>query len=72
MISLQDSDDVQANWFLPPPVVLLFLPLLITKIDFVFCQIIIIIIFSKTQLAMQFPAEKNPVYSTGFECLISH
>ena len=33
-----DSDDVPANLSLPPLVVLLFLPLLVTKIDFVFCQ----------------------------------
>ena len=46
MISLQDSDDVPANLFLSPLVVLLFLPPLVTKIDFVLCQIIIIIFFS--------------------------
>ena len=38
IISLQDSDDVPLNLFLPSLVVLFFLPLLVTKIDFVFCQ----------------------------------
>ena len=38
MISLQDYDDVPANLFLPPLIVSIFLPLLVTKINFVFCQ----------------------------------
>ena len=50
MNSLQDSDVVRANLFLPPPVVLLFLPLLVTKMYFVFCQNYHYFFFSKTQL----------------------
>ena len=65
MISLQDSDDVMANLFLSPLVVLLFLPPLVTKIDLVLCQIIIIIFFSKTQLVMQLPAVKKRAAAQG-------
>ena len=73
MISLQDSDDVPANLFLSPLVVLLFLPLLVTKIDFVFCQNYhyYYYFFSKTQLVMQQYRRKKTGCSTGFECLIS-
>ena len=46
MNSLQDSDDVPVNLFLPPLVVLLFLPLLVTLIDFVFCCLPFFICFS--------------------------
>ena len=87
-ISLQDFDDVPVDLFLPPLVALLFLPLLVTKIDFLFCRLQNdFLFFSQTQLtmqlpakktraaaqlAMQFSAEKNPGCSTGFECVISH
>ena len=39
MISLQDSDDVPVDLFLLPLVAFLFLPLLVTSIDFVFCRL---------------------------------
>ena len=66
MISLQDSDDVPANLFLSPLVVLLFLPLLVTKIDFVFCQNNHYhYFFSRTQLVMQLPAVKKRAAAQG-------
>ena len=67
MISLQDSDDVPANLFLSPLVVLFFLfPLLVTKIDFVFCQNYhYYYFFSKTQLVMQLPAVKKGAAAQG-------
>ena len=67
MISLQDSDDVPANLFLSPLVVLFFLfPLLVTKIDFVFCQNYhYYYFFSKTQLVMQLPAVKKRAAAQG-------
>ena len=48
-----------ANLSLPPLVVLLFLPLLVTKIDFVFCPNYHYCYFSKTPLAMQLPTVKK-------------
>ena len=39
MISLQDSDDVPVDLFLLPVVAFLFLPLLVTSIDFVFFRL---------------------------------
>ena len=51
--------------FLPRLVVLLFPPLLVTKIDLYSIKIIIIIYFSKTPLAMQLPAEKKRVAAQG-------
>ena len=67
MISLQDSDDVPANLFLSPLVVLLFLPPLVTKIDFVLCQNHPYYFFfvSKTQLVMQLPAVKKRAATQG-------
>ena len=61
MISLLDSDDVPVDLFLPPLVALLFPPLLVTEIDFVFfhLQNYVLLFFSKTQFAMQLPAEKK-------------
>ena len=66
MISLQDSDDVPAYLFLLPLVVLLFLPPLVTKIDFVLCQNYhYYYFFSKTQLVMQLPAVKKRAAAQG-------
>ena len=58
MISLQDSDDVPANLFFSPLVVLLFFSLCWSQqLTLYFVKtIIIIIFFSKTQLVMQLPA----------------
>ena len=65
MNSLLDSDDVPVDLFLPPLVTLLFPPLLVTEIDFVFCRLqnyvllFFFFFFSKTQFAMQLPAQKK-------------
>ena len=60
MISLQDFDDVLVDLFLPPLVVLLYLPLLVTKIDFEFCRIyFFLFFFSKTKSAVQLPPKKR-------------
>ena len=87
-ISLQDFDDVPVDSFLPPFVALLFLPLLVTQIDFLFRRLQNdFLFFSQKQLAMQlpakktraaahlamqFPAEETQGCSTRFECVISH
>ena len=65
MILLQDSDDVPANLFLSPPVVLLFLPLLVAKIYFAWCQNYHYLFFSKMQLMMQLPAVKKHAEAQG-------